>query len=88
MSYNCPSDHQDGKDETGNQFATFGAPSMPVSDTSTVLDLDNVLVSDTQAPIVTGRARMTACGLAWYEVLLDNQADISVVHLRLLYNLR
>ena len=35
-----------------------------------------------------GRAHATMRKMAWYEVLLDNQADISVVHPRLLTNLR
>ena len=35
-----------------------------------------------------GRAHATLNKLAWYEVLLDNQADISVVHPRLLTGIR
>ena len=37
--------------------------------------------------VARGRAHVTTGKLAWYEVLLDNQADISAVHTRLLYNL-
>jgi hypothetical protein len=38
--------------------------------------------------VSSGRAMATTGSLAWYEVLLDNQADISVVHPRLLRDVR
>jgi hypothetical protein len=70
-----------------------------VSDTSSDEGSDEELEQEVQQPSVCvgrasvptaphGRAHATMRKMPWWEVLLDNQADISVVHPRLLTNIR
>jgi hypothetical protein len=80
MSYNCPNDHVE-EAESGNQFASLGTE-LPEEEHSVVTEracADKV--------VTPGVALTSAHSLKWYEVLLDNQANISVVHLKLLTNI-
>ena len=100
MSYDCPKESGDGEGDAGTAFASRGGMSHPLQELALDRsgDQDGLPgcvsdgVEDAELRLPTsgarGRVHVTTGKLAWYEVLLDNQADISAVHTRLLHDLK